>query len=291
MCVVVDGPGTPTSAAPALVASTGFVAPVPRPLRISSTFGPRWKTSAGRTDFHPGIDYFDDLGTEVYAIGAGTVRGVHPEGSTTFPNGGNVLVVEHALPPGVRFHGVDVSRFFAVYLHLDTFAVALDQAVAAGEVVGTMGMTGDTEFVHLHFETRVQSSCSLPYQVAHQDASCVTGFDPHVHPYLFVGGENDDAIGVTEIPTDAAYAVRYEATRGDLDLDVVATDLGTLGFGERLGLDATSLATLDDFDLGWVRLVPLPFGSSSDVLAIELHFASRPSTLEFRDVHGVGIRY
>lgn len=288
----IDAGATRVTAPPPLAAMAVFGPPVPRPEQISSTFGPRWKTSASRYDFHPGIDWFDAEGTPVTAIGDGVVEAVHPDGSTAFPDGGNVLVVRHALPAATTFHGQRVDRFYAVYLHLSSFAVAQGDAVTRGQVVAAIGHTGDTTFDHLHFETRVQTLCSMQYQLANPTSSCVTGFDPHVHPFLFVGGRDDDAIVLEEIAPAAgdAWAVRYTATRGDLDLDVIETDLGALGFDERRGLDASALARLDDFHYAWLTLVPAPFGSTDDRLVMELHFPVRPAFVEVRDIHGAGVR-
>ena len=56
---------------PALEPLAFFDPPVPRPEAISSTFGPRWKISAARDDFHLGIDWFDAEGTPLTAIGDG----------------------------------------------------------------------------------------------------------------------------------------------------------------------------------------------------------------------------
>jgi murein DD-endopeptidase MepM/ murein hydrolase activator NlpD len=278
--------------APPLDALAEFIPPVPRPEQISSTFGPRWKTSASRYDFHPGIDWFDAEGTPVTAIGDGTVDAVHPDGSTAFPDGGNVLVVRHALTAPITFHAQSVDHIFAVYLHLQSFAVAEGDPVTRGQVVAAMGQTGDTDFVHLHFEIRVQTVCSLQYQTANPAASCVTGFDPHVHPFLFVGGRDENVVTLEEIAPAAgeAFAVRYTATRGDLDLDVIETDLGALGFDERRGMDATSLAVLDDFHYPWLTLVPAPFTSTDEQLVMELHFPVRPAFVEIRDIHGAGLR-
>jgi murein DD-endopeptidase MepM/ murein hydrolase activator NlpD len=277
---------------PALAAMPVFDPPVPRPERISSTFGPRWKFSISDYDLHPGIDYVDALGTPLTAIGDGTVEGVYPTGSAQFPEGGNVLVVRHPLPAPLWFHGRSVDRIFAVYVHLDAFAVAAGDTVTRGQVVGTMGRSGVTDYVQLHFEIRVQTMCSLQFQTLAPTASCVTGFDPHVHPFLFVGGRDEDAITIAEIPPapGEALALRYTAGRGDLDLDVIDTDLGTLGFVERRGLDATTLARLDDFDYGWLRLDPRPFTSIDERLVMELHFPTRPRYVEMRDVYGKGVR-
>jgi peptidase M23-like protein len=288
-CVSIDDGAVPIEAEPPLQPAAGFVPPVATPDLISSTFGPRWKLSAERDDFHLGIDYYGALGTPLIAIGSGKVYGVYPNGSATYPNGGNVVVIEHAMPARM-FHGQPVTKFYAVYLHTDTMLVTTGQAVTAGQRVATMGMTGDTDFVHLHFETRVATTCSLEYQLAHPTSSCVTGFDPHVHPYLFVGGANADQIRLEQQPGND-FVATYSATRGDLDLDVIATDLGTLDFVTREGLDATSAAHLDDFDYGWLRLVPLDFRSGTETLAIELHFPRAPAFIELRDIYGHGRRY
>jgi len=289
-CVQIASGGVPIEDAPPLAPGGAFAAPTRTPAAISSTFGPRWKASASRDDFHLGIDYYGALGDPLLAIGDGRVSGVYPDGSSTYPDGGNVVVIEHAIPAR-SFHGRSVDRIYAVYLHTEKIEVAVDQTVTAGQEVATMGKTGDTDFVHLHFETRVQSVCSLAYQRTHPD--CSVGFDPHVHPYLFVGGTNVDRITVEELPADrdGGFTARYTATRGDLDLDVIETDLGALGFETRIGIDASSTATLDDFNYGFLRLVPIPFLSTSETLAFELHFPKRPAFLELRDIYGRGLRF
>ncbi len=278
--------GEPVSSTPALVGQQ-FAAPVRNALAISSTFGPRWKTSADRFDFHPGVDYPGTLGEPVFAIGDGVVEGIYPDGSTTYPLGGNVVVVRHAIAPRV-FHGVTVEQVFAVYLHLDSFAVAAGDSVTTGQTVGAMGITGDTQFVHLHFETRVQTTCSLQYQAQHPEAGCATGFDPHVHPFLFVGGENADAFSVIETGPNQ---LRYIATRHDLDLDVIDSDLGRIGFSERAGIDATTIGKLDAVDLGWVVIEPQPFSQTSSEIVYDLTFAELPHRLEIRDIYGRGLRF
>jgi hypothetical protein len=289
-CLSVGDGSVEISAVPPLEPAQMFRPPVDSALAISSTFGPRYKVSASRDDFHLGIDYYGELGTDLFAIGAGVVVGVYPDGGDLFPNGGNVVVIEHAIEART-FHDQTVDHFYAVYLHCDSIVVALGDNVTGGQRVATMGMTGDTDFVHLHFETRVQTMCSLPYQIGHPDSSCALGFDPHVHPYLFVGGANEDSIRVEEIPADSGYAVRYIATRGDLDLDAIETDFGVIDFDTREGIDATSITTLDNFDYGFMTLVPVEFVSASDLLEYEFRFTKRPAYLELRDIYGDGLRF
>lgn len=292
MCVDIAAGATPVAVSPPLAPHSGFTPPVTTPLAISSTFGPRWKASDQRDDFHLGIDYYGERGQPLFAIGDGVVTAVTSAGDPRFPNGGNVVVVEHVIPP-TSFHDQTIDRAYAVYLHTDTIGVTPNQLVTRGQTIATMGDSGDTDFLHLHFEVRVETPCSLPYQAEHPDSGCTTGFDPHVHPFLFVGGENADRIAVDELP-DAprgGLAVRYTADRGDLDLDVMECDLGGLGFDERAGIDARTVATLDRFEYGWVRLVPQPFLSTTEQLVIDFYFPKRPAYLEFRDIYGRGLRF
>jgi hypothetical protein len=285
VCVTIAGDGTSVTTTPPLFVDVLFDPPVPDPTAISSSFGPRWKQSAGRDDFHLGIDYFGELGTPLFAVGDGVVKGVYPAGSSTFPLGGNVVVIEHAIPE-TTFQGQRVDRVYAVYLHCNEVLVGEGESVTAGDEVATMGKTGDTDFVHLHFETRVQTTCSLVFQ--RENHTCETGFDPHVHPFVFVGEANDDLVDVMELESDAGFAVRFFESRRDLDLDVIETDFGTIGFTEREGID---VEWIDDFDYGYMRLVPQPFLSTSAERVFDLHFADRPSYLELRDIHGNGVRF
>jgi hypothetical protein len=285
VCVTITGAGEAIESVPPLVVNESFQPPVADPTAISSTFGPRYKTSASRDDFHLGIDYFGEQGTPLFAIGPGTVYGTYPDGSETYPLGGNVLVIEHPITE-TEFQAQTVHRVFAVYLHCESFLVGAGEEVAAGQPVATMGHTGDTEFVHLHFETRVETPCSLVYQREHS-GTCDTGFDPHVHPYLFVGGANADTVRVESLE-QPGFAVRFIETRGDLDLDMIETDFGMLGFDERLGIDVDNL---DDFDYGYLRIVPQPFLSTSEERVLDLVFDERPSFLELRDIYGRGLRF
>jgi murein DD-endopeptidase MepM/ murein hydrolase activator NlpD len=275
---------------PDIPAEDTFLQPVATPLAISSTFGPRWKTSESRYDFHRGIDFQGNLGDQVFAISNGQITGLHPEGSSEFPDGGNTLIVEHALSTPFQWQGTTVDTIYALYLHLNDFLVALGDPVSAGQAIGTMGATGTAAVIHLHFEIRLQTTCSLEYQLANPLASCAQyGFDPHIHPFAFIGGANADNITLDHEQTQI-FVVTYEATRGDLDLNELRTDLGTINFNRRTGIDASSTATLDNFDYGWVTIVPIPFASSSQTIRYEFRFPSTPHYVELRDIYGRGVR-
>jgi murein DD-endopeptidase MepM/ murein hydrolase activator NlpD len=86
--------------------------------------------------FHDGIDIAAPLGTPVRAIAAGRVT-IAGRAS----DGGVLVEIEHS--PDV------VSR----YGHLQPdLRVRGGQSVSAGDVVGSIGLTGNTTGPHLHFE-------------------------------------------------------------------------------------------------------------------------------------------
>ncbi|HEV8699200.1 MAG TPA: M23 family metallopeptidase [Candidatus Limnocylindrales bacterium] len=125
----------------------GFGARVVWPVdggRISQGFGPTSFTlePAGCFEgkcyphFHDGIDIAASIGTPVRAIAAGrvTIAG-------RMANGAVVVEIEHS-------RGV-----FSRYGHLEPGpAVRVGQSVSAGELVGSIGLTGNTTGPHLHFE-------------------------------------------------------------------------------------------------------------------------------------------
>jgi murein DD-endopeptidase MepM/ murein hydrolase activator NlpD len=277
--------------APDLPVRQVYRSPVTSPEQISSTFGPRWQYSRSRDDFHRGIDFFGERGEPVFAIGDGVVVRRYAEGSKQFPNGGNTLIIRHLLAEPVQWQGKTIDKFYALYLHLEGFRVAKGERVSAGQNVGEMGSSGTTSFVHLHFEVRVQTYCSLKYQLAHPESSCAGfGFDPHVHPFPFIGGANADEVTLAERPGEP-YVLYYTATRGDLDLNRIETDQGRIDFNRRTGIDARSTGTLDDFDYGWLRLSPEPFRSRSTKIRYRLEFPRRPKFVELTDIHGYAVRH
>jgi murein DD-endopeptidase MepM/ murein hydrolase activator NlpD len=97
----------------------------------TDSYGPRG------SGFHYGIDMFVPMGTQLFAVMAGTVRYVPNEGA-----GGNTVYLS----------AVDGNVYF--YAHLSSF-VGGPRSVAQGEVIGLSGMTGDATAPHLHFEIRI----------------------------------------------------------------------------------------------------------------------------------------
>lgn len=119
----------------ALVASIPTTAPV-RSARITSGFGLRRHPISKRLGKHQGVDYVSS-DRRIHAAGEGVVRFVGRKGGF-----GKMVVIEHG------------NGFETRYAHLRNFKVRKGQSVSAGEHIGTMGSTGYSTGVHLHFELR-----------------------------------------------------------------------------------------------------------------------------------------
>ena len=113
---------------------------------ITSGFGPRWG------GFHNGMDIAAPLYTPVVAAAAGQVVTV---GRPYAASGDTAVVV-------IIAHGNNVSTLVG---HLDDRRwppVAVGQRVAAGQVIGYVGMTGWTTGPHTHFMTIVNGRATDP---------------------------------------------------------------------------------------------------------------------------------
>lgn len=103
------------------------------PTAVISVFGDK----RGATRLHQGIDIKAPKGTPVVAVTEGFVERIKEGGS-----GGKQLYLRDAK-----------GRLF-YYAHLDDWAVVEYQAVQAGDLLGTVGATGNARNTtpHLHFE-------------------------------------------------------------------------------------------------------------------------------------------
>lgn len=95
-----------------------------------------------RVVFHSGMDLVAAVGDPVQAAGDGTIAFVGDRQPY-----GTLVVINHASGRQTR------------YAHLASTTVTLGQRVTAGEVIGTVGQTGqpDVSLAHLHFELRYSS--------------------------------------------------------------------------------------------------------------------------------------
>jgi len=86
---------------------------------------------------HRAIDIATAYGTAVVAAASGTVVFA---GNRGYLGGGYVVWIQHG------------AKLFSTYNHLSVWNVRAGQTVRAGQIVGRVGLTGETTGPHLHFE-------------------------------------------------------------------------------------------------------------------------------------------
>jgi peptidoglycan LD-endopeptidase LytH len=93
---------------------------------------------------YPAADVFAACGSEVHAMATGVVQ--HVRRDNTY----NKKTDNPALRGGksVSVVGLDGVRYYTS--HLDRLDVTVGQPVTAGDVLGTIGLTGDSEACHTH---------------------------------------------------------------------------------------------------------------------------------------------
>ena len=119
-----------------------------------------WPTDGNYTitsyysDYHKALDIYKGYGTNIYAVNNGVVTSV--KGGCIVGNlscngrGGNYVVIRH-----------NKNNYYTVYMHLKDIRVNVGDVVSRGQVIGTMGNTGNVIPVptasapylgtHLHF--------------------------------------------------------------------------------------------------------------------------------------------
>ena len=102
---------------------------------VTSYYGYRVHPITGLKDYHKGIDIAFPLGTEILAGLDGTVTTGAYDSSY-----GNYIVISDG-------NGLEMK-----YAHCDTLLVSEGQPVAKGDVIATVGSTGDSTGNHLHME-------------------------------------------------------------------------------------------------------------------------------------------
>lgn len=119
--------------------------------KVTSEYGYRIHPVTGKKQsFHHGIDLIGSTG--ILAFEDGTVNAIRNsvKGSSKIYTGGNYIRIDHG------------NGYQTRYLHLkkDSLKVKKGDIVKKGQVIATMGETGQVTGVHLHFEIR-QSGKSI----------------------------------------------------------------------------------------------------------------------------------
>lgn len=109
---------------------------------VSSPFGLRW----GGSDFHPGIDIANDIGTPIRA----TADGVVSVAGWNSGGYGNMVDIDHG------------NGIMTRYGHASYVVVTPGQYVKRGQVIAYMGSTGYSTGPHVHYEVRVHGQAVDP---------------------------------------------------------------------------------------------------------------------------------
>lgn len=105
---------------------------------MTSRYGFRANPFHGGLDFHAGVDFAAPTGTPIYATGPGIVS------ASKFKSGyGNTVEITHA--------DGKVTR----YAHCQTLESKEGQVVQAGDLIATVGSTGNSTGPHIHYEVLV----------------------------------------------------------------------------------------------------------------------------------------
>lgn len=122
---------------------SGFLRPISG--RITSYYGYRVNPVTGEYKLHKGIDYAGDYGDPIKASKSGVV-----EYSGWITGYGNTIILGHG-------NGVQT-----LYPHAQTLNVNYGDTVKQGDVIATVGSTGNSTGPHLHFEIRINGEAVDP---------------------------------------------------------------------------------------------------------------------------------
>ena len=122
-----------TAGDPNYVAGLTWLVPISY-TEFSSPFGYRINPIYADWRFHYGVDFGAPSGEPIYATRSGVVTT-----ATYGSSGGWYVIINHQ------------DGYTSNYLHMTHYIVSPGQYVAAGEVIGYCGSTGDSTGPHLHF--------------------------------------------------------------------------------------------------------------------------------------------
>ena len=155
-----DRLGSVAAPAPAPPSSEGVSLDV-FPVQGKCWFGDTWLAPRSGGRLHQGVDIISARGNLLYAVVSGTISKVYTDRPGSLA--GN----------GVRI-AQDNGTYFT-YLHMGTLAdgIELGAKVRAGQVIGTVGSTGNAATPHLHFEVHPRGGAAVnPYPLVKPIDAC-----------------------------------------------------------------------------------------------------------------------
>lgn len=113
---------------------------------ISSYYGYRISPTSGEVAMHNGLDIAMSEGTQILAVQDGTVKTAAYSSSY-----GNYIIIENC------------KGYKTLYAHCKTLHVSAGHSVETGDVIATVGSTGNSTGPHLHIEFSYQGELYNPY--------------------------------------------------------------------------------------------------------------------------------
>ena len=114
---------------------------------VGSPYGLRWNGS----DFHPGMDIANDMGTPIVA----TADGVVSVAGWNSGGYGNMVDIDHG------------NGLMTRYGHASQVVVTAGQHVRRGQLIAYMGSTGFSTGPHVHYEVRINGQAVNPISYLH----------------------------------------------------------------------------------------------------------------------------
>jgi hypothetical protein len=141
---------------------------------ISSPYGPREAPTTGATTYHRGVDLTGF--TRNRAAGDGEVVFAGNDGGY-----GVTVRINHG------------RGMTTVYAHNASGSLTVTDGdnVTAGQILGTMGATGNVTGVHLHFETRINGEALNPVSFM---AARISECGGSTNPQTLIKGEEEDMV-------------------------------------------------------------------------------------------------
>ena len=121
-----------------LLASIPAVQPIENDKLKHAPGGYGWRTDPiyKTGEFHPGMDFTANTGTEIYATGDGVVE----TADDVMQGYGNHVVINHGF------------GYQTLYGHMSRIKVHVGQKIKRGELIGWVGSTGRSTGPHVHYE-------------------------------------------------------------------------------------------------------------------------------------------
>ncbi len=120
----------------------------------ASGYGMRLHPIWGTYKFHEGLDFAAPIGSDIYTTGDGKV--IKSEYSGGY---GKMVLVEHGF------------GYQTLYAHMNSIAVEVGDEVKRGQIIGTVGNTGDSTGPHLHYEVHKNGHHVNPIDYFYNDLS------------------------------------------------------------------------------------------------------------------------